>query len=167
MLRRITVVPRKSVRDGASNGVNGHPLPTVMRVTLADRPRVTTVAAVDTVREQGFVPVSPTGVWRLITEAGTLCEWYSPGGAEVEPWEGGRVEFWWGEHATSYGVVERAEPGRAFAFRLEDSRISFELAATDGGTTVVVTEEREHHAYPDMSALAWRNALRAIAELAG
>lgn len=120
MLRRITVVPRKSVRDGAGNGVNGHPRPTVIRSGPADRSRVATVAAVDTVREQGFVPAPPTGVWRLITETGPLCEWYSPGGAGVED-----------------------------------------------GTTVVVTEEREHHAHPDMSALAWRNALRAIAEPAG
>ncbi|GAA4553515.1 SRPBCC domain-containing protein [Amycolatopsis samaneae] len=121
------------------------------------------------ISEQLFVPVDPARTWRLVTEPGSFRRWYAFGGAEIDLVPGGEMRLRWDEHGEFPARVEVVEPGRRFGFRWlpePGALVEITLSAQEDGTLVRVTESG---ALEDAatSAMAWRNSLSLLADLAG
>jgi uncharacterized protein YndB with AHSA1/START domain len=94
-------------------------------------------------RFERFLPRPVEEVWHAVTDPTELRAWF-PTRIEIERWEPGATLT---HHfdGQSYGplpgkVIECSEPHR-LVFTWGEDTIGFELSATEGGTTFVLTEE--------------------------
>ncbi|WP_069162080.1 SRPBCC domain-containing protein [Nocardia altamirensis] len=121
-----------------------------------------------TVHEQIVLPARPETIWPLLTEAEHIAAWYAFGGAEVDPRPGGAMVLRWDEHGSFPATVRTVEPQHRFTFEwhpLPGPVVEFALTPQDGGTRVDITETGELDD-PDTSAMAWRNSLDLLRQLA-
>jgi len=81
----------------------------------------------------------PDEVWRALTDADELEQWFA-NEVELEPEVGGEGVFRWDDGDERHAVVEEVEPERRFAFTWDDSRVVIELEEIPTGTRVVVVE---------------------------
>jgi uncharacterized protein YndB with AHSA1/START domain len=104
----------------------------------------------DAIVRQVRVSASVDRVWRAITQAESLAQWFGDS-AEVDLRVGGSITIGWsGYEATTSGVVERVEEPNVFAFRWQplasvggDSQstlVTFTLTQVNGGTDLRVEE---------------------------
>ena len=123
----------------------------------------------NSVTEEALVAGSPHAVWTLITEARYFQKWYAFGGASIDLRPGGDITMRWDEHGTFQAVVEAVTPTELFSFRWRPEpgplvTITLESAGQDR-TRVRIVESGPLEE-PKQSALAWRNGLSLLTELA-
>ncbi|WP_405592823.1 SRPBCC domain-containing protein [Streptomyces sp. NBC_01092] len=120
------------------------------------------------ISEETLVPADPDHTWRLVTDPRYVQQWYAFGGADIELAPGGAMLLRWDEHGAFPARVEAVDPGHRFAFRWlpePGDLVEITLSAQDAGTLVRITESG---ALEDAatSAMAWRNSLSLLSELA-
>lgn len=102
----------------------------------------------DTITEEITVSKNIEEVWDALTTADGLASWFA-GRAEIDLRPGGAMTLHWAEYDDKADcVVETVEPPSRFSYRWDLSRgrgdgwtlVTFELNATDAGTTVAVVE---------------------------
>ena len=121
------------------------------------------------ISESEVVTGAPDHVWSLVTEAENFQRWYAFGGAEIELRPGGPMTMRWDEHGTFDAVVESVVPEKLFAFRWlpePGPRVEITLQSQGDDATLVTIIESGPLEDPEQSALAWRNALILLKELA-
>ena len=91
-----------------------------------------------------WLPAEPAAIWERLTDGKFLSTWFD---AEVtiEPRPGGRIELTLDHGEVQWGTVEVVEAGRSlqWTWRTDDgepSLVRIELASSDGGTRLTVTE---------------------------
>ena len=84
-------------------------------------------------------PDSPDEVWKALTEAEQLEEWFA-NDVELDATPGGEGVFRWDDGETRHALIEEVEPERRFVFTWDDSRVVIELEEIPTGTRVTVTE---------------------------
>jgi uncharacterized protein YndB with AHSA1/START domain len=94
-------------------------------------------------RETVF-PASPTDVWRALTDAAALAEWFA-NEVELEARPGGTGIFRWHDGSERRATVELVDRERAFGFSWHDeqgrmTRVRLTLDEADEGTRLTVTE---------------------------
>lgn len=122
-----------------------------------------------TVTEQALVTGSLDEVWMLVTDARYFQEWYAFGGASIDLRPGGDMTMRWDEHGTFHAVVETVTPPRLFSFRWRYESgpvVTITLDPVGADTTLVRIVESGELEDAAQSALAWRNGLRALSEIA-
>jgi uncharacterized protein YndB with AHSA1/START domain len=122
-----------------------------------------------TVTEEALIAGSPGDVWTLITEPRYFQKWYAFGGASIDLRPGGEITMRWDEHGTFQAVVEAVTPAELFSFRWRPEPgpvVTITLEAAGEGRTQVRIVESGELEEPKQSALAWRNGLSLLAELA-
>jgi uncharacterized protein YndB with AHSA1/START domain len=94
-------------------------------------------------RFERFLPRPVNEVWRAVTDPTEMQAWF-PTRIEIDRWEAGATlthHFEDQAYDPLPGtVIECSEPHR-LVFTWGEDTIGFELTATDGGTTFVLTEE--------------------------
>jgi uncharacterized protein YndB with AHSA1/START domain len=98
----------------------------------------------------------PDEVWSALTESEQLEEWFATE-ADLEPVEGGRASFRWGNGEERSATVEAFEPERCLELRWDDDggRVVLELEEAVDGTTLRVRETSpEFSAALELRALA-------------
>ena len=121
------------------------------------------------VSESATVAGTPGEVWPLITDPEHFQAWYAFGGATIDLRPGGAMTMRWPEHGAFDAVVESVTPGVNFSFRWQPEPgplVQIELRAEGSSTTRVQIVESGELENPEQSALAWRNGLRLLSELA-
>jgi uncharacterized protein YndB with AHSA1/START domain len=94
-------------------------------------------------------------VWDVITQPEHVGSWFGDAGAEIDLRPGGTILIHWKDYGTGYGVVERVEPPRVFAWRgallgqtevrADNSTVvEFTLTPEGGGTRLRVVESGFH-----------------------
>jgi len=88
----------------------------------------------------------PPEVWRVLTEASLLSDWFDAE-AELDPRVDGAVRFRFRDGSELRGVVLACDPPRSLSFRWRDVRargtaavVEFSLEPVSGGTRLTVTE---------------------------
>jgi uncharacterized protein YndB with AHSA1/START domain len=120
------------------------------------------------VSEEALIAAAPDRLWPLVTEARHFQVWYAFGGATIDLRPGGAMSMRWDEHGEFPAVVESVVPPERFSFRwlpAPGPLVEITLVAEGDGTRVRVVETG---ALEDaaQSALAWRNALALLRDLA-
>jgi uncharacterized protein YndB with AHSA1/START domain len=127
------------------------------------------VSTADRVSEEILVAAPRDRVWSLVTEGRHFQRWYAFGGATIDLRPGGAMTLRWDEHGEFLAVVDEVVAPERFAFRWlppPGPLVVITLEAEGDGTRVRIVETG---ALEDaaQSALAWRNALGLLRELAG
>lgn len=120
------------------------------------------------ISEHALIPADQDRTWRLVTEPRNLQRWYAFGGADIELVVGGAMLLSWDEHGGFPARVEAVEPDSRFAFRWlpePGDLVEITLTPEGAGTLVRITESGELED-ADTSAMAWRNSLSPLTELA-
>ena len=120
------------------------------------------------VSEETVIAAAPDELWPLVTEAQHFRVWYAFGGAAIDLRPGGAMALRWDEHGEFTAVVEAVVPPKLFSFRWLSAPgplVEISLDAVAGGTRVRVVETGELEDAAQ-SALAWRNALDLLRDLA-
>jgi uncharacterized protein YndB with AHSA1/START domain len=113
----------------------------------------------------------PEKVWRALTEADQLSQWYPFRAIEMDLRVGGKIRFDDGEGMTMDAVITEFDPPRCFAFsehapaemvRESDDLVRFELHPQDNGCLLIFT-----HLFDDRPAAAsyvtgWTGCLDAL-----
>ncbi len=81
----------------------------------------------------------PDEVWRALTEAEELEQWFA-NEVELKPEPGGEGVFRWDDGDERRAVVEEVEVERRFVFTWDGDRVEIELEEIPAGTRVVVIE---------------------------
>src|SRR6266567_7612781 len=81
----------------------------------------------------------PDEVWRALTEAEELEQWFA-NEVELKPEPGGEGVFRWDDGDERRAVVEEVEVERRFVFTWDGDRVEIELEEIPAGTRVVVVE---------------------------
>jgi uncharacterized protein YndB with AHSA1/START domain len=126
------------------------------------------VSAVAQVTEEISIAAPRDRVWPLVTEARHFEVWYAFGGATIELRPGGAMTLRWDEHGEFRATVETVVPPERFSFRwlpAPGPLVEVTLHAEGEGTRVRVVETGELEDAAQ-SALAWRNALGLLRDLA-
>lgn len=121
------------------------------------------------VTESTIVVGTPDQVWPLVTEGRHVRTWYAFGGAEIDARPGGAMTLRWNEHGAFAAVVETVRPPESFAFRWlpgRDPLVVISLRAEGDRSTRVEIVESGQLENPEQSALAWRNGLALLRQLA-
>jgi uncharacterized protein YndB with AHSA1/START domain len=121
------------------------------------------------VSENALIVGSPEEVWPLLTEARHFRTWYAFGGAEIDLRPGGAMTLRWDEHGAFQAVVESVIPGKLFSFRWQPEPgplVEMTLQSEGDRTTRVQIVESGVLENPEQSALAWRNGLKLLSDLA-
>ena len=120
------------------------------------------------VRREIVLSVPPAEVWRALTEAEALAEWFA-NEAELEVRPGGSGRFRWADGSERFAAVELVEREQALGFRWADehgraSEVRLELEAVPEGTRLTVTEAPVG---PEARALAgeWSWGIQLLAAL--
>jgi uncharacterized protein YndB with AHSA1/START domain len=119
--------------------------------------------------ENALISGSPHEVWPLVTDPRHFKTWYAFGGAEIDLRPGGAMTLRWDEHGAFAAVVEAVIPGKIFSFRWQPGPgplVDITLQPEGSGTTRVQIAESGELENPEQSALAWRNGLNLLKELA-
>jgi uncharacterized protein YndB with AHSA1/START domain len=126
------------------------------------------VSATARVSEEILIAAPRERVWSLVTEARHLAVWYAFGGATIELRPGGAMTLRWDEHGEFRAVVEAVVPPQRFSFRwlpAPGPLVEVTLHAEGDGVRVRIVETGQLEDAAQ-SALAWRNALGLLRELA-
>jgi uncharacterized protein YndB with AHSA1/START domain len=94
-------------------------------------------------------------VWATITQPEHVGSWFGDAGAEIDLRPGGAIIIRWKDYGTGYGIVERVEPPRVFAWRGalightevradNSTLVEFTLSPENGGTRLRVVESGFH-----------------------
>jgi uncharacterized protein YndB with AHSA1/START domain len=94
-------------------------------------------------------------VWAAITQAEHVGSWFGDAGAEIDLRPGGAIVIRWKDYGTGYGIVERVEPPRVFAWRGalightevradNSTLVEFTLSPEGDGTRLRVVESGFH-----------------------
>ncbi|HEX6367572.1 MAG TPA: SRPBCC family protein [Longimicrobium sp.] len=94
-------------------------------------------------------------VWDVITQPEHVGSWFGDAGAEIDLRPGGTILIHWKDYGTGYGIVERVEPPRVFAWRGalightevrpdNSTVVEFTLTPEGGGTRLRVVESGFH-----------------------
>ncbi len=112
----------------------------------------------ESVRREIVFPEPREDVWRALTEADRLEEWFASE-VELDVRPGGAGTFRWGDGSVREATVEEVDPERRFGFRWRDvdgeepeTLVELTLEDDPDGTRLVVTET------PAVSA-EWASAL--------
>ena len=88
--------------------------------------------------EKEVLIAAPVGrVWAVITQPEHVGSWFGDSGAEVDLRPGGAIIIRWADYGTGYGIVERVEPPRLFAWR--GALIGHTEVRADNSTLVTFT----------------------------
>jgi uncharacterized protein YndB with AHSA1/START domain len=112
--------------------------------------RETHMEKIDAIEREITVKGSVDKVWRALTDAGQLAQWFGDS-AEVDLKPGGAFRVGWSEYDSIVeGVIEVVDQPATFAYRWEagttadgtvwTTRVEFTLEEADGITTVKVVE---------------------------
>jgi uncharacterized protein YndB with AHSA1/START domain len=126
------------------------------------------MAAPGRVSEEILIPAPPERLWPLVTEARHFQVWYAFGGATIELRPGGAMSLRWDEHGEFAAVVESVVAPERFSFRwlpAPGPLVEISLAPDGEGTRVRIVETGPLEDAAQ-SALAWRNALGLLRDLA-
>jgi uncharacterized protein YndB with AHSA1/START domain len=121
------------------------------------------------VTESALIVGSPDEVWPLVTHSQHFRTWYAFGGADIDLRPGGAITLRWDEHGTFDAVVESVIPKELFSFRWRPepgSLVEIKLQPEGNYTTLVQIVESGELENPEQSALAWRNGLALLSDLA-
>ena len=103
-------------------------------------------------------PDSPDEVWKALTEAEQLEEWFA-NDVELDPREGGDGVFRWDDGEERRAKVLVVEPGEKLVLDWDDEdggEVEFTLEEVDDGTRLVVRETSpEFSTALALHALAW------------
>jgi uncharacterized protein YndB with AHSA1/START domain len=94
-------------------------------------------------RFERFLPRPVEDVWRAVTDPREMCVWF-PTRIEIDRWEtGATLTHHFDDQPLDPmpGVVIECSPPHRLVFTWGEDTIGFELAAVEGGTTFVLTEE--------------------------
>lgn len=122
-----------------------------------------------TITEQALVAGSPNDVWSLITEPRHFRKWYAFGGASIDLRPGGVITMQWDEHGTFQAMIEAVTFAKLLSFQWMPEPgpvVTITLESAGPGKTQVQVVEAGELEDPEQSALAWRNGLSLLAELA-
>ena len=121
------------------------------------------------ISEDALITGTPSHVWALITSPNHFKTWFAFGGAEIDLRPGGTMTMRWDEHGTFDAVVESVIPPKLFSFRWRPEPgplVEITLRAeNERGTRVQIVESGDLD-NPEQSALAWRNGLALLSDLA-
>jgi uncharacterized protein YndB with AHSA1/START domain len=86
-------------------------------------------------------PTDPEEVWRALTDAEELEEWFASE-VELDATPGGRGTFRWGNGEVRHAIVEEVEPERRLSLRWQDDGglVVFTLHTAVDGTRLAVVE---------------------------
>jgi uncharacterized protein YndB with AHSA1/START domain len=85
-------------------------------------------------------PVGPDEVWEALTEPEQLEEWFASE-VELDPREGGKGVFRWGDGDVRKATVLVAEPNERLVLDWdEEGEVEFTLEEVEAGTRLVVRE---------------------------
>ena len=121
------------------------------------------------VTESALIAGSPEEVWPLVTDPRHFQTWYAFGGAEIDVRPGGAMALRWDEHGVFEAVVESVIRGELFSFRWRPEPgplVEITLQSEGRRTTRVQIVESGELEDPEQSALAWRNGLKLLGDLA-
>jgi uncharacterized protein YndB with AHSA1/START domain len=121
------------------------------------------------IAEVALIAGSPEEVWKLITEPTHFKSWYAFGGAEIDLRPGGVMSLRWDEHGVFKAIVESVIHGKLFSFRWQPEPgplVEITLKLESSGTTHIQIVESGDLEDPEQSALAWRNGLKILKNLA-
>ncbi len=102
------------------------------------------------------LPAEPDEVWRSLTEAERLEEWFA-NEVELDPTPGGAGVFRWDDGEERRAVVREAEEGVRLVLDWEDEgTVVLELEPVEDGTRLHVVETAPDFATAlELHALAW------------
>jgi uncharacterized protein YndB with AHSA1/START domain len=123
----------------------------------------------NTVTEEALVAGSPEDVWTLVTQPLHFQKWYAFGGASIDLRPSGDITMRWDEHGEFQAIVEAVTPAKLFSFRWRPEPgpvVTMTLEVAGPGQTKVRIIESGELEDPKQSALAWRNGLSLLTELA-
>lgn len=121
------------------------------------------------VSESAIIPGTPEEVWSLVSDPKHFQVWYAFGGAEFDLRPGSAMTLRWDEHGAFEAVVDSVILGKLFSFRWQPEPgplVEIRLLSEGEGTTRVQITESGELENPQQSALAWRNALKLLSDLA-
>ena len=85
-------------------------------------------------------PVPPDEVWKALTDPDQLEEWFA-NDVELDPREGGKGVFRWGDGEEKHATVVEAAPGERLVLDWDDEgEVEFTLEEVEGGTRLLVRE---------------------------
>lgn len=133
----------------------------------------------DRIEREISIDASVDRVWDVITKAEHVGRWFGDVTAEIDLRPGGRFTCTWAEHGTVYGIVERVEPPRVFAYRWarpvgaqvekgNSTLVEFTLASEGRGTRLRVVEsgfrdldlsDEEREKYAAGNVQGWKQEL--------
>jgi uncharacterized protein YndB with AHSA1/START domain len=94
---------------------------------------------VEVTREIVF-PVPPDEVWKALTDPDQLEEWFA-NDVELDPREGGKGVFRWGDGEEKHATVVEAAPGERLVLDWDDEgEVEFTLEEVEDGTRLLVRE---------------------------
>jgi uncharacterized protein YndB with AHSA1/START domain len=94
---------------------------------------------VEVTREIVF-PVPPDEVWQALTDPDQLEEWFA-NEVELDPREGGKGVFRWGDGEEKHATVVEAAPGERLVLDWDDEgEVEFTLEEVEDGTRLLVRE---------------------------
>jgi len=118
----------------------------------------------DEVRREVVVVAPLERVWRAITEADQLVQWFPDKVAEVDLRPGGAIRIQWQDGEFDDGTVEVVEQHSRFVFRWHgagfdspETLVKFTLDAVEGGTRVVVVESGFSKVSEGKRGSAWQD----------
>ena len=102
------------------------------------------------------LPAGPDEVWRSLTEAERLEEWFA-NDVELDPTPGGEGVFRWDDGEERRAVVREAEPGERLVLDWDDEgSVVLELEEVEDGTLLHVVETAPDFGTAlELHALAW------------
>jgi uncharacterized protein YndB with AHSA1/START domain len=108
------------------------------------------------VEREVTVPAPPDEVWESLTEAERLEEWFA-NDVELDPREGGRGVFRWGDGDERRATVRELEPERRLVLDWDEGgAVAIELETVEDGTLVRVVETAPDFAAAlELRAQAW------------
>ena len=116
-------------------------------------------------RFERFLPRPLEEVWRAVTDPAELRAWF-PTRIEIDRWETGATlthHFDGQPFGPLPGRVIECSPPHRLVFTWGDDTIGFDLSATEGGTTFVLTEELAATAAA-RNAAGWEVCLERLVE---
>ena len=85
-------------------------------------------------------PVPPDEVWKALTDPDQLEEWFA-NDVELDPREGGKGVFRWGDGEEKHATVVEAAPGERLVLDWDDEgEVEFTLEEVEDGTRLLVRE---------------------------
>lgn len=81
-----------------------------------------------------WINASPQRVWRVLTEADLVSQWFGDR-TSIDLRPGGAMQLWWREHGTFHAVVDTVDEPKTFAYRW---CLDADTPVADGASTLVM-----------------------------